>query len=97
MQVIEYFTCDRQAHWLEQVREIYISTNHEGLYEKYGCEFYQMMEGVDGEPSRVYRLAVRRGSLHMLKKDMTYEKNFNYRRRYPYRKYAGRSSFQRRV
>lgn len=43
----------------EQVREIYISTNHEGLYEKYGCEFYRMMDDMDGEPSRVYRLAVR--------------------------------------
>lgn len=38
----------------EQVHDIYISTNHEGLYEKYGCEFYQMMTDMDGEPSRVY-------------------------------------------
>lgn len=39
----------------ENVQEIYISTNHTGLYEKYGCEFYQMMNDMDGEPSRVYR------------------------------------------
>lgn len=39
----------------ENVHDIFISTNHTGLYEKYGCEFYQMMNDVDGEPSRVYR------------------------------------------
>lgn len=38
----------------EQVHNIYISTNHDGLYEKYGCEFYQMMTDMGGEPSRVY-------------------------------------------
>ena len=39
----------------EKVHDIFISTNHTGLYEKYGCEFYQMMNDVNGEPSRVYR------------------------------------------
>lgn len=39
----------------DQVKEIYISTNHTGLYEKYGCEFYQMMKDIGGEPSRVYK------------------------------------------
>lgn len=39
----------------ENVHDIFISTNHMGLYEKYGCEFYQIMNDVDGEPSRVYR------------------------------------------
>lgn len=39
----------------EKVQEIFISTNHTGLYEKYGCEFYQMMNDMNGEPSRVYR------------------------------------------
>ena len=34
---------------------IYISTNHIGLYEKYGYEFFQMMKDVGGEDSRVYR------------------------------------------
>lgn len=40
----------------ESVREIYISTDKIGLYEKYGCEFYQMMNDMNGEPSRVYRM-----------------------------------------
>lgn len=39
----------------EKVREVFISTDHIGLYEKYGCEFYQMMNDINGEPSRVYR------------------------------------------
>lgn len=42
----------------EGVREIYISTDHEGLYEKYGCEFYQMMTDIHGGSSRVYRMRV---------------------------------------
>lgn len=42
----------------EHVHEIYISTNEEGLYEKYGCEFYRMMTDMEGEPSRVYRMHV---------------------------------------
>ena len=36
------------------VREVYLSTNHVGLYEKYGWEFFDIMEDMDGEPSRVY-------------------------------------------
>lgn len=36
------------------VRDVYISTNHTGLYEKYGCEFYRMINDMHGEPSRVY-------------------------------------------
>lgn len=39
----------------ENVQDVFISTNHTGLYEKYGCEFYQMMKDMEGEPSRVYR------------------------------------------
>ena len=38
----------------EQVAAVYISTNHVGLYEKYGCEFLTMMKDMDGNPSRVY-------------------------------------------
>ena len=34
---------------------IYISTNHVGLYEKYGYEFYKMEKDIHGENSRVYR------------------------------------------
>lgn len=36
------------------VGEVYLSTNHIGLYEKYGWEFMGMMDDMDGEPSRVY-------------------------------------------
>ncbi len=38
----------------EGVSEVYISTNHIGLYEKYGCEFRAEMLDMNGEPSRVY-------------------------------------------
>lgn len=37
---------------------IYISTNHIGLYEKYGYEFHKMEKDIDGEASRVYRKAL---------------------------------------
>lgn len=33
----------------------YISTDHVGLYEKYGYELYQMAKSLDGEDARVYR------------------------------------------
>ncbi|MBR6570666.1 MAG: hypothetical protein IKK75_09455, partial [Clostridia bacterium] len=36
------------------IKNIYISTNHDGLYEKYGYEFFRMMKDMDGEDSRVY-------------------------------------------
>lgn len=36
------------------VSEVYISTNHIGLYEKYGCEFKAEMKDMEGELSRVY-------------------------------------------
>ena len=38
----------------EGIQEVYISTNHVGLYEKYGCEFRTELLDMDGEPSRVY-------------------------------------------
>ena len=38
----------------EGVSEVYISTNHIGLYEKYGCEFKAEMHDMSGELSRVY-------------------------------------------
>jgi GNAT superfamily N-acetyltransferase len=34
---------------------VYISTNHIGLYEKYGYEFYSFTNDVEGEETRVYR------------------------------------------
>lgn len=36
------------------IKNIYISTNHTGLYEKYGYEFFKMMKDVNGEDTRVY-------------------------------------------
>lgn len=36
------------------IHNIYVSTNHNGLYEKYGYEFYKMMKDMHGEDSRVY-------------------------------------------
>ena len=36
------------------LNSIYISTNHNGLYEKYGYEFFEMMKDMHGEDSRVY-------------------------------------------
>ena len=38
----------------EGIENIYISTGHTGLYEKYGYEFLQMMKDIEGEDSRVY-------------------------------------------
>ena len=38
----------------EGVSEVYISTNHIGLYEKYGCELKVEMHDMNGELSRVY-------------------------------------------
>lgn len=38
----------------EGVEQVYISTNHVGYYEKYGCEFLTQMEDMEGELSRVY-------------------------------------------
>ena len=35
-------------------KKIYISTNHNGLYEKYGYEFFKVMKDINGEDSRVY-------------------------------------------
>ncbi|MBQ8161536.1 MAG: GNAT family N-acetyltransferase [Clostridia bacterium] len=37
---------------------LYISTNEDGLYEKYGFTFLQMMQDFHGHDSRVYRRAI---------------------------------------
>ena len=37
---------------------IYISTGEEGLYEKYGYQFWRIMKDIHGEDSRIYRIAV---------------------------------------
>ena len=36
------------------ISEVFLSTNHTGLYEKYGFEFKAIMNDMDGAPSRVY-------------------------------------------
>lgn len=36
------------------IKNIYISTNHTGLYEKFGYELFGMMKDINGEDSRVY-------------------------------------------
>ena len=36
------------------MKNIYISTNHIGLYEKFGYEFFKTMKDINGEDSRVY-------------------------------------------
>ena len=38
----------------KHVDKVYISTNHVGLYEKYGCEYFTQMKDMNGELSRVY-------------------------------------------
>lgn len=38
----------------EHAQNIYISTGHVGLYEKYGCELYAILPDLHGAPSRVY-------------------------------------------
>jgi len=40
------------------VSEVYISTDHIGLYEKYGCEFKAEMKDMEGELSRVYVMKI---------------------------------------
>lgn len=48
-------------NWAESVatvmgREaVYISTDHTGLYEKYGYEFFRTAKSVGGEKTRIYR------------------------------------------
>ena len=49
---------------------IHISTNHVGLYEKYGYEFYKMKKDIEGEDSRVYRKAL---AVEGTEKDRRYE------------------------
>ena len=38
----------------EGMSNVYISTDHIGLYEKYGCDFVTEMKDMNGELSRVY-------------------------------------------
>ena len=38
--------------------DVYISTNHIGLYEKYGYEFFTEAKDVEGENTRVYKKTI---------------------------------------
>ena len=38
----------------DDVSNVYISTNHIGLYEKYGCDYMTEMKDIHGEKSRIY-------------------------------------------
>ena len=38
----------------EHISEVYISTNHIGLYEKYGCEYRTQMNDMNGKLSKIY-------------------------------------------
>ena len=38
----------------EHVTQLYVSTNHTGLYEKYGCTFLTEMKDREGVWSRIY-------------------------------------------
>lgn len=39
-------------------KNIYISTNETGLYEKYGYKFWQMMKDIHGEETRIYKIDI---------------------------------------
>ena len=37
-------------------KHVYISTNEDGLYEKYGFSFWKMMKDMEGSDSKVYKI-----------------------------------------
>ena len=43
----------------ENVAAVYLSTNHTGLYEKYGWEYLKQLDDMDGNPSRIYVKKIR--------------------------------------
>ena len=46
------FTVDEMKS--KHITPIYLITDHVGFYERYGWEFYCMVQGSDHEPSRMY-------------------------------------------
>ena len=42
----------------EQYKRIYVSTNENGLYEKYGFKYYKNMLDITGNDSRIYYIEV---------------------------------------
>ena len=43
----------------EGVKEVYLSTNHVGLYEKYDFTYLTQLTDLDGNPSRIYFKRIR--------------------------------------
>ena len=41
-----------------RIPKLYLSTEHVGLYEKYGFQFESMMTDMRGDPSRIYSKAI---------------------------------------
>ena len=46
------FTVDEMKS--KHITPIYLITDHVGFYERYGWEFYCVVQGSDHEPSRMY-------------------------------------------
>lgn len=46
---------------LRGVKEVFLSTNHIGLYEKYGFEYRTELIDIESKPSRIYSLRLDRG------------------------------------
>lgn len=47
-------SCAEERAKAQGAESVHISTNHIGLYEKFGYEFFAVMKDIDGEDSRVY-------------------------------------------
>ncbi|MBQ4428668.1 MAG: GNAT family N-acetyltransferase [Clostridia bacterium] len=45
---------------MREVNEVFLSTNHIGLYEKYGFEYRTELIDIEGKPSRIYSLRLDR-------------------------------------
>lgn len=46
--------CEKEAY-NDGYRNVYISTSHVGLYEKYGYEFYDWQKDNNGDNARIYK------------------------------------------
>ncbi len=51
----QLFVYAEKAAKQEGAQSIYISTNHQGLYEKFGYTFFKTATDVGGDPTRVYK------------------------------------------
>lgn len=50
----------RNTAYTEGAAHIYISTDHIGLYEKYGYTFYKIMKDNENQDCRVYKIDLKR-------------------------------------